>query len=922
MMEHDTREEGTVLPLIRWALMALAIAGVPVAAAAQAEDPPGDTTPTLGLEQGVIPFVTSELRLDLVRASQTVAGLSPVDDPEFDFTPSDWLPRRAADGYYHLGDLTLRLRTADSGEWTHYSTAEQRHPVEALPATGRVLAAADLAPTLSPDLPLRVRRFWEVRGGHLVLRFELSNPTGAPVEIGALGIPMVFNNILTGRSLEEAHAVASFHDPYIGGDAGYLQVTRLNGHGPALVVAPFGDSPLEAWRPLLEDRTRRGITFEGFHEWLSHSRAYAENEWAGAEPWNAPTSHTLAPGESREYGVAFLVAPGIREIEETLGADGRPVALGVPGYVVPTDLEAKLFVRYPREVRSIEVEPEGALTFESTGWREGWQAFDVTGRTWGRARATVVYEDGLEQTISYKVIKPMARVVDNLGAFLTSEQWFERPEDPFDRSPSVISYDYEAGRPVTEDNRAWIAGLSDEGGAGSWLAAVMKQLVRPDTAEVARLQRFVDGVLWGGIQHDEGDRRFAVRKSLFYYEPEQMPEGTYTDSVRYGGWSSWSREEARSVGRSYNYPHVAAAHWVLYRLARNHEGLVTNHGWDWYLERAYETGQAMVRHAPYYAQFGQMEGTAFVLILMDLKREGWTEEAAALEATMRERAEVWRALAYPFGSEMPWDSTGQEEVYAWCTYFGFDEKARVTLNAILGYMPTVPHWGYNGSARRYWDFIFAGKLRRVERQLHHYGSALNAIPVLTEYRTRPDDFYLLRVGYAGMMGALANITEDGFAPAAFHSYPSTLRIDGYSGDYGPGFFGHAVNTGTYVVRHPELGWLAFGGTLTVEDGPAPTVRVEPRDAARSRVYLAPLGLWLTLDAGAFEAVTIAGDKVQVALAPAGTVRRARLRVEHPSEGAGELVPAGDHVRERDAWVVPLGEGPTTVTLRPRSGRGG
>ena len=87
-----------------------------------------------------------------------------------------------------------------------------------------------------------------------------------------------------------------------------------------------------------------------------------------------------------------------------------------------------------------------------------------------------------------------------------------------------------------------------------------------------------------------------------------------------------------------------------------------------------------------------------------------------------------RKQAYPFGSEMPWDSTGQEEVYAWTKYFGYHDKAEVTLDAILGYDPAIPHWGYNGSARRYWDFIFAAKDRRLERQLHHYGSGLNAIP--------------------------------------------------------------------------------------------------------------------------------------------------------------------------------------------------
>lgn len=56
---------------------------------------------------------------------------------------------------------------------------------------------------------------------------------------------MVFNNVLNERSLEEAHAKCSFYDPYIGEDAGYLQVTRLNGLGPALLVVAYGHTPLE-----------------------------------------------------------------------------------------------------------------------------------------------------------------------------------------------------------------------------------------------------------------------------------------------------------------------------------------------------------------------------------------------------------------------------------------------------------------------------------------------------------------------------------------------------------------------------------------------------------------------------------------------------------------------------------------------------
>jgi hypothetical protein len=637
------------------------------------------------LEHGTVSFETPRFRLDLVRASQTVAALRPHGTDGLDFTPSDWLERRAANGYFHLGDLTLRLRMRDGDRWKAYSTAEDRKPVRALSVLPPGLAGAALDPTLPDDIPLSIRRYWETRDdGELVLRFELENRATDAVEIGSLGIPMVFNNILEGRSLDEAHALCSFSDPYIGLDAGYLQVAPLTGRGPVVVLAPLAGTPFEAYNPLLGDPTRRGVTFEGFHEWVVHSRAFVEEDWSEAEPWNPATSATLAPGEIRSYGVVFLLAEGLRSIEAALESDGRPVAVGIPGYVLPRDQVGRLFLSSDSEVLSLEVEPPGALSLSHTGsTAEDRMAYEVRGQVWGRARITVHYADGTRQTIHYKVIDSQAEAVAAMGRFLTTEAWYEDPDDPFGRSPSVITYDYEEKRQVTEDNRAWVAGLGDEGGGGAWLAAVMKQLVQPDPGELEKLQRFVDRVIWGGLQYDEGDRIYGVRKSMFYYEPDSMPTGTYSPEIRYGGWSSWDKEEALSVGRSYNYPPVAALYWVLYRLARNRRGLVTNHSWDWYLERAYRTGEAMVRLAPRYAQFGQMGGTVFLRILQDLQREGWEDQAATLQATMRGRADLWRSLSYPFGSEMPWDSTGQEEVYGWSRYFGYDEKALATLDAIL-----------------------------------------------------------------------------------------------------------------------------------------------------------------------------------------------------------------------------------------------
>lgn len=881
------------------------------------------------LDGGYAEFHTPDLTVRLVRSSGTVAALAPKDSG-FSFTPSELLAARSVDGYDHLGDLDLRLRVAGETAWRGFSTAFARHPVRPLPLRPGDFERDDLAPTFAPDLPLEITRSWSISDGVLVLRFTLRNPGKRPVEIGALGIPLIFDNILSGKTLEQAHAECSFSDPSIALDSGYVQVTRLNGHGPALLVVPDGHTPFEAYRPipgprgahaapvLFSDLTPRSNTFEGFYEWMVASAAYQQNEWKNAQPWNPATTIVLAPGEQRTIGLRFLLAPSIRGIEATLIQNRRPVAVGIPGYILPQDIDASLFLKYPRAIRSISVEPAGAVAIKPAGVTpHGWRRYSMRGRQWGRARVTVTYADGLIQTIPYQVIKPEAEAVSDLGNFLFTRQWFDVPNDPFHRSPSIMSYDCQANAIVTQDSRVWIAGLSDEAGAGSWLAAAMKEYEQPVASQVAQLEDFVDKVLWGELQFKDGPEKYGVRKSLFYYQPDKLPPDYYRKDLNWSSWTSWNQAASERVDRSYNYPHVVAAYWALYRLARDHQGLVTHHDWQWYLTQAYQTSMAMTRFAPGLAQYGQMEGDIFLAVLRDLRREGMTDDADALEAAMRARADVWQKLAYPFGSEMPWDSTGQEEVYAWTRFFGMDSKARITLDAIIGYMPAIPSWGYNGSARRYWDFLYAGKYPRIERQLHHYGSGINAIPVLDAYRSDPGDVYLLRIGYGGAMGAIAGIDQRGCASEAFHSYPDMMIWDPYTGDYGTNFFGHAWATGTYVVHDPEFGWLALGGNLTDHAG---QIRVVPRDSFRQRIYLAPLGLWLTLDSGSFQSLEFNPQThaVRIQLAPADRYTpTALLRIAQPAAipGVGKLAPAAVYKLVRGAYAIPLGSQQISVRLR-------
>jgi len=623
---------------------------------------------TLGLANGYMNLRTANFEIQLVRDAQTLASLRPTGS-NFDFLPFDYLPRRARNGQYHWGDLTVRYRAANTSTstWADANSAASRKPVSLLRTSS--ISAANLAPTLPTSTPLNVSREWLDIFGDLGLRFTLTNTAKMALELGSLGFPAEFNSILTGRTADQIQQRCSFTDPYIGMHAGYLRVTPVRGTGPALLVTPLGDTPFEAWRNLAEpsfsDTGYGSQTFEGLYEWQTLTAGWAAREWAAAEPWNPPSSRVLQPGESLSVGLRFSLAKnGVRDIDTALVGVGIPVVAGVPGYVVPRGVPAQLLVRMPANltVVSTRVHPPGSLIVLQVKNTTYQITPDLV--AWGRARLSLAYSDGRVQTVHYWITKAADETVSDLGRFLTTRQWFNDTTDPFGRAPSIMSYDYENRAIVVQDNRVWIAGLSDEGGAGSFLAAAIKQAVQPQAQEVAKLEEFVDRVLWGRLQNAD----YSVRKSLFFYQPSLVPGFSYANDVDWSSWMSWDRSKAYLTDRAYNYVHVVATYWALYRAGRAHPGILSRHTWDWYLDQAHSTVIRCMTSNVGYSRDGLMGETVLGELLQDLIREGRTTQATSLEASMRTRARQWDASSNPYGSEMSWDSTGQEGVYYWSRF--------------------------------------------------------------------------------------------------------------------------------------------------------------------------------------------------------------------------------------------------------------
>lgn len=605
-----------------------------------------------------ISLSSSALNAKISSSSQTLASLIPQGLTTFDFSPFDLLSNRSANGNYHVGDITLRYRNVGATSWISVDSAAARAAVTSTGGT-----SANLAPTLPSGIPFNITRVWSANGADINLNFTITNKGTTSIEIGALGFPIEFNSIFTGRTAVATQQMCSLVDPNIGLDGGYLRVTPLSGTGPALVVTPLGQTPLEGWRFLTENPNTalayQSQTFEGFYSWETYTLAYAQNEWNGTTPWNPATSVVLAAGQSITKGLRFSAASSISDIETTVANTGTPVAIGVPGYIIPQDTSAQLFLLHNTStVTSIKSTPLGAFTFTATGTR----IFTLTpsSSTWGRVRVTITYDDGLVQTVNYVITLSAPAAVSGLGTFLTTNQWLSTTSDPFGRAPSVISYDRSVNAQVLQEQRAWIAGLSDEAGAGSWLAATMKQAISPNAAEVTKLEQFVTQTLWGRIQNSD----YSVKMSVFYYQPGAVSYN-YSTAIDWGNWWSWNKAAAYGTGRTYDYVHVAAAYWALYRVARFYPTLVKTQTWQWYLNQAYHTIIYATGPNTSYVDVGLMGETVWGYILQDLQNEGNTTAANTVIAAMKTRANLWNSEAVPFGSEMAWDSTGQEGVYYW-----------------------------------------------------------------------------------------------------------------------------------------------------------------------------------------------------------------------------------------------------------------
>lgn len=840
--------------------------------------------------------------------------------------------------------------------------------------------------------PVTVRRAYRQGAKGLELTFEVRNVGAAALELGSFGMAM------------PAGVSQDVHIGGASGWVEWLRVhvnEQLELDESCIVATPLDNaSALENWRPIFEyggggfewavHTAAWAEEWERNQQWPFLHMAAALNDtglwpaprspwpsWGdagqtvrvdvGAEThWNPPTSATLAPGAAVSYGVRLSAcAGGPATRDAALAAAGVAVLSAVPGYTLATDMSnATLFVTPPEGVSVT-----GAVASDAATLRVGAPLpplaasgavvrISLVGLRRGRARVVVTMSDGSTAVAHYLVLPPLPSQVAALSHHWSEVAWLPRDyPDPFGRGASVLPWDREDGRHRLQDARAYDVGLSDDAGAASNLGLASAQAWAPTAAAVARLDEYVTNTLYG-VKTDAGahapfkslqlpEPNNGVRMTVFYYNQTYFPyEYEYTGecAVVAGLNYNWCMDErlANATYRGFNYPHQIAVWYSLYRAARNHPRIKTEHPWEWYLERAANTTLRLG-----FARIGYMDGTVTREVLNAVLEEAggdggplrecgggaggggggggaggaiepWATLGAKILAGEKSRADYFKTAPNPYGSEFAYDTTGQEEVVVWLLYFGYDDAAQRTIKHIQQYMRHLPNWAYNGGAVAgdtanggKW-FVSAGTGRGDFGKMH-YRSGLNQIPLAEYFRRHPDELELLQIATGAVTGQLSNIDATGAPAILFHAYPHVMAHDAYSGDYGLGFFGLSLESSATLVLHAAHGPLCYQCDLAppppvaaapaavVEEDGGPhaatagrsgtTYTLLPRDAYRQRVFLEPLGLYLQADAGVFSAVELdlAAQRITVTFAPPSetpaktrTYDALRLRVDKVS----------------------------------------
>ncbi len=762
---------------------------------------------------------TFKLRYDTKRGTVTSIkpGTTYVDTPEFlaSYPTLPFLDPRKA---HFLGDISMEIQAAS--QWQTVTTADESMSPAVKQVSDTELMVVN-KPKDAQTAP-RITSRWKMESESLIWSIELENTGSADMIIGAIDLPLPWNN---NYCLFDPHDKASQKLLYtrrvaehklISGPSSYVLACPMDGKPPMLILTPANtDTQFEfAYHDVESIRNQRRDSGRWIHgAWPGLSRIcllsqgiMEKNNWT---PWlNPHSSLTLKSGQTKTYAIRFDWLHHRKDLEEHLAQTGQLGIRVIPGPSVPVGTDVLVYVFGAQEPLTVT----GVSEWETVTPGAPFEGVIIRFRLEEEGFPTIRITDAKKRTgsVFMAALASLDQLMERRSRFIMEKQVYHKTGDPLDQA--VLCYDNRAKQVLAVPDDMWGSG-GYEGGITDAQFMALKNLDLPNPDQITYLENYIEKWVIGGIQ----------------------------DPTDYGVCWMVSAKERKE--RGYNYIHVlnlydamarASAVWPeLFRKKTSH-----------YLDLWLRTFTAFRKESVRFQDLGLMGRGNICFMPEFLRRYEMNEQAETVEEEIRKWADYWMEdPPFPYGSELFFDNTGYETVFMYCDYAGHRDLAQQTVDVTKAGRGREPCWFWNDSDQRWWDAVRTApqydSFTDFGENCHHYMTGLNGAMLLEAYDRGYGRSEPAPIGFSGILNSWARVTPDGFAGMCYCPDPASdnYGLNQFTGDVGLGLWGCLKAARCYAIQDQRFGIQVYGGVLreSTPQTDADTLTVEPLPGLDHRV---------------------------------------------------------------------------------------
>ncbi len=591
----------------------------------------------------------------------------------------------------------------------------------------------------------------------------------------------------------------------------------------------------------------------------------------------------LKVGEEKKYRFRIAIIESENQINAALKALGGLGTDVLPGMAVQRREKLTVILDTTRTVERVYFSDDCAEVTEI-----GNGIYESVGAGSGEKKLIVSYADGGFSRLKFFIIDKVSDIIHDHSAHIAKNQFETDSTDPCYHG--ILAWNMTDRCRVNSKNNPfvnWMAGGSDEIGLVSGLFLSEKNCYWPNEDEIRVLGLHFKDFIEERLTEQPGNRVHRMVPWYKMFEP-------------------WAGYGADDVWRAYNYVHVSNISFNMYRIAKEGKYPFLEDA-KYYLKKTYDYSIAMFNYWMYPEGKGATEYGNMGEMNMPLKfakafrEEGLTEEAEHFEEIMLKKGRFFSTKQYPFGSEMAFDTTAYEAVYAYAKLTGDTALEHRSVRASITNRARTPLWNkyavdVRSEGDSYWNVSYMTQLGvwpAVDMLLDGYSTDVNNA----------------LIAHAATLGGFCMYNSGGYwddAPINRHAswWVMNERLNQgnspecfkpqrkISGEVSLGYFGALYSTCSFLIEHPKLGKYSLGCQIKTDEE---KTEIIPDKCFGIRFCDLIHGFALVCESGEMSSIRINENKISVTVK--GIDGRSadvvlRVRLDKPGEWKELRAPQG------------------------------